>query len=121
MKFIFIKRGTHAYWEFQKVQTFNFYMAVVIYCNLLSNIKRNISCHKLQLMKFPQLQLKIGQRIKFLRESKGITQQDLAAMCNFEKGSLSRIEAGERNLTLLSMFKISQALDITIEVLVKVE
>ena len=72
-------------------------------------------------MKINQLQQKIGQRIRELRESKGITQQDLAAACNFEKTNMSRIEAGRTNPTLSTLYKISQALEITISELVNVE
>ena len=72
-------------------------------------------------MKISQLQQKIGQRIRELRESKGITQQNLAAICNFEKANLSRIEAGRTNPTVSTLYKISQALEITISELVDIE
>lgn len=72
-------------------------------------------------MKISQLQQKIGQRIRELRESKGISQQNLAAICNFEKANLSRIEAGRTNPTVSTLYKISQALGITISELVDVE
>ncbi|NQU32470.1 MAG: helix-turn-helix transcriptional regulator [Bacteroidetes bacterium] len=72
-------------------------------------------------MKVDQLQIKIGNRIKILRESKDISQQDLAAVCNFEKGNLSRIEAGRTNPTISTLFKISQALEVSISELVDVE
>lgn len=67
------------------------------------------------------LQIKIGERIRILRESKGITQQDLAAACNFEKANLSRLEAGRTNPTISTLYKISQALEITIAELVDIE
>ena len=72
-------------------------------------------------MKISQLQQKIGNRIRELRESKGISQQNLAAVCNFEKANLSRIEAGRTNPTVSTLYKISQALEITISELVDVE
>lgn len=71
-------------------------------------------------MKISQLQQKIGQRIRELRESKGFSQQNLAAICNFEKANLSRIEAGRTNPTVSTLYKISQALEITISELVDV-
>ena len=71
-------------------------------------------------MKISQLQQKIGQRIRELRESKGVSQQNLAAVCNFEKANLSRIEAGRTNPTISTLYKISQALEITISELVDV-
>jgi transcriptional regulator with XRE-family HTH domain len=72
-------------------------------------------------MNIDQLQQKIGNKIRELRESKGISQQNLAAICNFEKANLSRLEAGRTNPTISTLFKISQALEITITDLVDVE
>jgi len=63
-------------------------------------------------MKKEQLQQKIGEKIKVIRESKMISQQNLAAMCNFEKGNMSRIESGRTNTTIGTIYKISQALGV---------
>ena len=71
-------------------------------------------------MKISQLQQKIGNRIRELRESKGISQQNLAAVCDFEKANMSRIEAGRTNPTISTLYKISQALETTISDLVDV-
>jgi len=56
----------------------------------------------------------LGARIKELRLSKEMTQNDLATHCDFEKASMSRIEAGKTNITILTLHKISKALDIDI-------
>jgi len=63
----------------------------------------------------------IGQRIKSVREMKGISQQVLAAKCNFEKSNLSRIEAGRTNFTVNTLFKISQALEVKLTDLIDFE
>lgn len=63
-------------------------------------------------MKKEQLQQRIGEKIKEIRESKMISQQNLAAMCNFEKGNMSRIESGRTNPTIETIYKISQALGV---------
>ncbi len=47
-----------------------------------------------------QLFIKIGDKIKEIRLSQNMSQQDLAAKCNFEKANMSRIEAGRTNLTI---------------------
>ncbi len=57
-----------------------------------------------------QLFFGIGERIRQLRTERGISQQDLAALCDFEKSNMSRIESGKTNLTLKNMYKISRAL-----------
>lgn len=72
-------------------------------------------------MNFTIILKKIGERIKEIRELNGISQQDLAASCNFEKSNLSRIEAGRSNITVATLFKISQALNTTISDIVNVE
>lgn len=68
-----------------------------------------------------QLFIKIGDKIRELREMQGISQQDLAAKCNFEKSNMSRIEAGRTNLTLKTLYKIGQALHVKLTVLVDIE
>ncbi|MFV0581452.1 MAG: helix-turn-helix domain-containing protein [Parabacteroides gordonii] len=68
-----------------------------------------------------QLFIKIGDRIKEIRLLKGISQQDLAARCNFEKANMSRIESGRTNLTIKNAYKICIALDIKLKDLVDVE
>ena len=61
-----------------------------------------------------QFLLLIGQNIKKIRSRKNITQFKLAALCDFEKASMSRIESGKTNTTVLTLRKISQALDVPI-------
>lgn len=54
----------------------------------------------------------IGNNIKNVRLSKGISQQKLAADCNFEKSNMSRIEAGRTNITIHSLYLIAKALNV---------
>ena len=56
----------------------------------------------------------IGYRIKSIRISKGISQQQLAADCNFEKSNMSRIEAGRTNITVYNLYIISSALNVSL-------
>ena len=63
----------------------------------------------------------LGNRIRKLREERNISQQNLAEMCNIEKSNMARIEAGRTNPTLLTMHKISTALQIPLTVLVDFE
>lgn len=66
------------------------------------------------------LLVQIGNRIKSLREQKNISQQDLAALCNFEKANMRRIEAGRTNPTVYTLLKISHALNISLSELVDI-
>jgi len=63
----------------------------------------------------------LGNRIRQLREDRKISQQSLAEMCNVEKSNMARIEAGRTNPTLLSLYKISSALKISLAELVDFE
>ena len=58
------------------------------------------------------LQIKIGTNIKKCRETKGISQKQLASMCDFEKSNMSRLEVGNTNPTIYTLYKISLALEI---------
>jgi ribosome-binding protein aMBF1 (putative translation factor) len=60
------------------------------------------------------LQIIVGKNIQKIRESKGISQQELAAKCNFEKSNMSRLEAGRVNPTLSTLEKVAKALDVTL-------
>lgn len=60
------------------------------------------------------LQINVGKQIQKLREIKGISQQDLAAKCNFEKSNMSRLEAGRVNPSLSTLEKVANALEITL-------
>jgi len=59
--------------------------------------------------------VRLGARIKELRVKKNISQKDLAMECNFEKASMSRIESGKTNITILTLYKIINALDADIK------
>ena len=58
------------------------------------------------------LQQKVGKRIQEIRIERNITQQDLAAKCNFEKSNMSRLEKGNANATLATIEKVCDALQI---------
>ena len=57
---------------------------------------------------------KVGSNIKKTRLEKEINQSSLAILCNFNKAHLSRIEAGQINLRLLTLSKISAALQVNL-------
>ena len=58
------------------------------------------------------LQQKVGKRIQEIRIEKNISQQDLAAKCNFEKSNMTRLEKGNANATLSTLEKVCDALQI---------
>jgi len=62
----------------------------------------------------PKFLASLGTRIKELRLRREMTQNELSIQCNFEKASMSRIESGKTNVTVLTLRRISKALDIEI-------
>ncbi len=53
-----------------------------------------------------------GVTLKRIRESKGLSQIDLASLCYMEKSSISRLENGRTNATLTTIIALSSALEI---------
>ncbi|MEE1897982.1 MULTISPECIES: helix-turn-helix domain-containing protein [Flavobacterium] len=70
-------------------------------------------------MKDYTLHKKVGKRIQQIRDEKNISQQDLAARCNFEKSSMSRLEAGNVNGTLSTYERVAKGLNVEIVELFK--
>ena len=71
-------------------------------------------------MTIEEFAIKLGIRIKALREERGLSQQQLASKCDFEKSNMSRIESGNTIPSLKSLFKISTALEMKLSVLLDV-
>ncbi|MCK4661665.1 MAG: DUF4065 domain-containing protein [Bacteroidales bacterium] len=60
-------------------------------------------------------QKEIGQRISELRKSKGYSQDNLAKMLDISRPSLTQIELGKRNLSVIEIKKIADILLISID------
>ncbi len=56
----------------------------------------------------------LGKDLKRLRNSKGLTQAQLAADCNMEISQISRIERGVLNTSIGVLFTITNALGVEI-------
>ena len=62
---------------------------------------------------------KIGKKIQEIRESQNMTQDDLSAKSNLD--NIGRIETGNTNPAIRTLYKISQALKVKLKDLVNVE
>mgnify|MGYP003739562689 CR=1 FL=1 len=67
------------------------------------------------------LQIALGKRIKQLRLNKNISQQDMAAFCNFETPNYCRIESGRTNPTIYTLYLIAKNLQVSLTELIEVE
>ncbi len=61
-----------------------------------------------------ELLSRLGEKIKTIRIKRKMSQNALAIECDFEKASMSRIESGQSNPTIRTLYKISKALDVHI-------
>lgn len=55
-----------------------------------------------------------GERVRALRKSRGFSQEQLADSCQLDRTYIGGIERGERNITILKVRLIAQALEIPI-------
>lgn len=51
----------------------------------------------------------LGYHLRLIRLEKQLRQKTVAKLCDMDSGSYSNIENGKRNITILTMFKISKA------------
>ena len=61
----------------------------------------------------------LGMRIRYLREQRKMTLEDLAFEADVNKNYLSDLERGNRNPTVKVLSKIADALGISLETLFK--
>jgi DNA-binding XRE family transcriptional regulator len=64
---------------------------------------------------------RVGRRIAGLRVERDLSQVDLARKAKINRGYLGHIEIGARNPHLLSLLKLSAALKVPVNELLKVE
>ena len=66
-----------------------------------------------------KLLVQFGARVRELRLSLGLSQEAFAAQCGLERTYISGIERGVRNVSLLNIKVLSEALGISISELTK--
>lgn len=63
----------------------------------------------------------IGKNIKKIREEKGLTQQAIADLIAMHRSNYSRVETGDRDLSIEAVGKIAKFFNMTIDDLVNFE
>lgn len=66
-----------------------------------------------------QILVLFGENIREIRKKRGFSQEELAFKANMQRTYIGMIERAEKNITLLSIEKIANALDIKISDLFK--
>ena len=59
--------------------------------------------------------MKIGLRIKDLREKANMSQKDLAYTADLDRSYIASIENGQRNVSIVNIEKIANALNVTLK------
>ncbi|MET3758331.1 transcriptional regulator with XRE-family HTH domain [Rhizobium binae] len=55
----------------------------------------------------------VGSNFARLRREKGLTQEEVEARSGFSQQYLSSLERGRRNPTLITIYELAQALDVS--------
>jgi transcriptional regulator with XRE-family HTH domain len=59
-----------------------------------------------------EIQLKFGENLRRIRESKGYSLNDLANRCDIDKSNISKIENGRFNLQLTKILELAKGLGV---------
>lgn len=57
----------------------------------------------------------LGKNLRRLRKEKGLTQESLYLESGISRSHIAMIETGKRDITISALFKISRALNITLD------
>jgi transcriptional regulator with XRE-family HTH domain len=60
----------------------------------------------------PSLRVVFGQRLRAARESRGVSQEELARLAGFDRTYVSKIERGQRNITVGTIERLAEALGV---------
>jgi len=60
-----------------------------------------------------------GKRVRFFRNARGMSQEELAEIANVHRTYIGMIERGEKNATLLTIIRLANALNITAQEILK--
>ena len=61
---------------------------------------------------------KFGEKVRKLRREKGISQEELAHQAELHRTYIGMIERAEKNITLINIKKIANALEVNIKELI---
>jgi transcriptional regulator with XRE-family HTH domain len=56
----------------------------------------------------------VGSAIRDLRDSRGMTQADLAEACGLHRTFIGSVERGERNVAILNLRRIAKSLRVSL-------
>jgi len=57
-----------------------------------------------------RIQKRFGERVRELRKKKRLSQEALALACDLDRSYIGGVERGERNISLINIYKIASAI-----------
>lgn len=63
----------------------------------------------------------LGQRLRDLRVSQGLTQEELAAQVGFTRSYYTEVETGKRNISVINLINLSRCLGVSVGELFNLE
>jgi transcriptional regulator with XRE-family HTH domain len=62
-----------------------------------------------------QIQEQFGERVRELRKEKSLSQEALALVCDLDRTYIGGVERGERNISLINIYRIAEALGVAVK------
>ncbi len=62
---------------------------------------------------------KFGSKVRYYRELLGLSQEKFAERANVHRTYIGTVERGETNITLVNVYKLAKALEVTVTQLIK--
>lgn len=56
-----------------------------------------------------------GERVRQLRKQRGLSQEDFASLSGIDRSYMGHIERGEKNVTIIKIFLLAEALQVGVE------
>lgn len=60
------------------------------------------------------IKLLVGKRVRELRNSIGISQEELADLVGLDRTYITSVECGKRNISIVNIEKLTNALNVTL-------
>ena len=67
-----------------------------------------------------EILIKFGERVRKIRREKGLSQEELSFKADLHRTYIGMIERAEKNITLLNIEKIANALEVSVSELLRV-
>lgn len=61
-----------------------------------------------------EILIRLGSQVKNLRGQLGLSQEEFADICGFDRTYISMIERGKRNMSLTNLYKIARGLGVSV-------